>query len=30
MRTYGASVPFLRSKNISGDSSPDFEWFSGS
>lgn len=23
---YGASVPFLRSKNISGDSSPDFEW----
>ena len=22
---YGASVPFLRSKNISGDSSPDFE-----
>ena len=23
---YGASVPFLRSESISGDSSPDFEW----
>ena len=23
---YGADVPFLRSKEISGDSSPDIEW----